>query len=249
MQIAANDPGLAHGVSRAAIATMARRSDALYQRLYRKSVPEISRILRKHFGELLLFEDIGRAVGSRANAVWLVLDGEGNELVPLRVGLRRGSLNVGAYRLRISAHCVARILQRTLHHADLKASGPMLLHHLAQASALVEADALRSGDSVQTSSPEGFVLWAPKCREGKSMLIARTWVSAELATERQRHACATWATVVDRKRRRLDARNTNSQARLLRRRRTLVACVGHVLQADRQRADAPHREARIQLDA
>ena len=82
-------------------------------------------------------------------------DAGAEDLVPLKISLRRSgrctSLIVGEYPLRVTKHTIARILQRTANVADIKSTGPMLLHHLAQAHKLVEADALRRGDRVQTS--------------------------------------------------------------------------------------------------
>jgi hypothetical protein len=54
LRIASNDPGLAHAASRAGIRALADRSAALYRQLRSKSFDEISRILRRHYGDLLL---------------------------------------------------------------------------------------------------------------------------------------------------------------------------------------------------
>ena len=203
LRIAGNDPGLAHAASRAGIEALANRSAALFARLRGKGVKDISRILRRHYGELLLVEQIGRAAGSRANGLWLVLDADrdGEGLVPLRIVLRYaygfGSLKVGEYALRLTAHTVARILQRSLHCAGIRAAGPMLLHHLAQASALIDGDALRHGDQVRTASPEGALLWEARRIDGKLILCGQTWIAADGADDaRLRAACAAWATEV-----------------------------------------------------
>jgi hypothetical protein len=54
-------------VSRAGIKALFDRSAAMYERLNRKGVKDICKILRRHFGALLLVEDIGQppAVGRR----------------------------------------------------------------------------------------------------------------------------------------------------------------------------------------
>ena len=172
LRIAGNDPTLAHAASRAGIVALADRSAALYERLYRKSVKEIARILRQHYGALLLIEEIGRAGGSRAHATWIVLDGgpAGEDLVPsahhASICRGYGELTVSNFSLRLTAHAVARILQRTLHHAEIRSAGPMLLHHVAQASALIEGDTLRRGDRVHTASPEGVLLWEARRVDG-----------------------------------------------------------------------------------
>ena len=73
-----------------AIRALANCSAALYERLHGASVKDVARILRRHFGELLLFEEIGCATGSRANGQWIVADADcdGEGLVPLRVHLQ-----------------------------------------------------------------------------------------------------------------------------------------------------------------
>ena len=207
LRVAPNDAGLAHAVSRAGIAALADRSAALYERLQGNSVKDISRILRRHFGELVLIEDIIRAIGSRANARWLVLDADrdGEGLAPLRVDVRYaggyGTLNVLEYKLRITRHTIARLVQRTLHHNIIAASGPILLHHLAQAHALVESGGLHYGDQVRTASPEGVLLWEVRRIDGELLLRAQTWVAAAMAgDERIREDCSTWATRVVRSR-------------------------------------------------
>jgi hypothetical protein len=179
LRIAPNDAGLARRGARRHRA-LADRSAALYARLHGRSVKEIARILRHHFGELVLVEQIERAVGSRASATWLVLDADrdGEGLVPLRVVLRYargyGGLRVGEYRLRLTAHMIARILQRTIGTADVRAVGPMVLHHLAQAHELVEAGSLHRGDQVRTASPDGALLWEVRRIDGKLILQGQT---------------------------------------------------------------------------
>ena len=193
-------------MSRAGIEALADRSAALYQKLHRKSVKDVSSILRRHFGDLVLVENIGRAIGSRANALWVVLDADrdGEGLVPLRVVVRYargfGELIVTEYRLRITGHTIARVVQRTLGHGDIKAAGPMLLHHLAQASEMVDGDTLRRGDEVRTASPEGALLWEARRIDGKLILRAQTWIAADGADDEQvRTDCAAWATRTQRR--------------------------------------------------
>jgi hypothetical protein len=206
LRVAPNDPTLAHVVARAGIEALADRSAALYERLHGQSVKDVARILRRHFCDLVLIEDIGRAIGSRANAVWVVLDADrdGEGLVPMRVVVRYahgfGGLTVTEYRLRITAHTVARVLQRTLGHGDIKAAGPMLLHHLAQAVEQFEAGTLRRSDQVRTASPEGALLWESRNVDGKLILRGQTWIAADNADDEQLRAdCATWATSVQRR--------------------------------------------------
>ena len=206
VRVAPNDPGLAHAVSRAGIGHLADRSAALYQKLHRKSVKDVSSILRCHFGGLVLIENIGRAIGSRANALWVVLDADrdGEGLVPLRVVVRYargfGALVVTEYRLRVTLHTVARILQRTLGHGDITAAGPLLLHHLAQAHEIVDAGTLHRGDLVRTASPEGALLWEARKIDGKLILRAQTWIAADNADDEQvRTDCAAWTTRTQRR--------------------------------------------------
>ncbi len=205
LRVAPNDPTLAHVVARAGIGALADRSAALYERLHGQGVKDAARILRRHFGDLVLVENIGRAIGSRANALWVVLDADrdGEGLVPLRVVVRYargfGGLTVTEYRLRITAHTVARVLQRTLGRADIKATGPMLLHHLGQAQELVDRDTLRLGDRVQTASSDGMLLWQARAVDAKLILQAKTWLAADNPDPRIGAACTEWATSVQRR--------------------------------------------------
>jgi len=127
-------------------------------------------------------------------------DRDGAGLVPLRVALRYsrgyGTLNVDEYKLRLTPHAVARILQRTLHLVNIRAAGPVLLHHLAQASELIEGGTLRVGDTARTASPQGALLWEARRIAGKQILRGQTWVSVDLADDELRAACAAWTTEV-----------------------------------------------------
>jgi hypothetical protein len=129
----------------------------------------------------------------------------------MRITLRRSGLChellIGEYALRITAHTAARILQRTLGHDDVRAIGPMVLHHLAQASHVIEGGTLHRGDQVRTASPEGALLWEARNVDGKLILRGQMWVAAGAAhDERLRADCSTWATTVHRSQRAIRAR-------------------------------------------
>ena len=136
-------PVLAHAVSRAGIAELADRSAALYARLYRKTVEECAGILQRHLGEAGAGggDEDGPALGSRSRAsvdrarrrprrrrTRAAARGRGAQFGPMRQETR-----VGEYPLRLTAHAVARLLQRTIGSGDVRAIGPLILHHLAQA--------------------------------------------------------------------------------------------------------------------
>lgn len=208
IRIAGNDPGLAHAVAGRAITTLRDRSKRMHERLFGMNVGQTARTLRAHFGELLLSENIIRATGSRARAAWVALDAglADDDLVPIRIGIqmvgaRYLGLTCDELRLRITAHTVARVLQRTTHDADIKSAGSILAHHVAQAAALIEGDTLRRGDEVRTASPEGALLWEVQQRiDGKLILQGQTWLAADTAAEASiRDACSKWATVVRRR--------------------------------------------------
>jgi hypothetical protein len=211
LRVAANDSSLAHGIARAGIDGLAAKSAALYDRLQRKTPAEISKILRRHFGDLLLLEEIEQRTRQqvKGESLWLVLDADaaGEELQPVRVVLRRSgfcySLHVAEYRLRFTRHALARLLQRTVNVGNIRATGRLLLDHVAQAGSLVDAGQVRGGDNVQTSTLEGVVLWTAKRNvAGKLLLIGKTWISSAMATETQAAACSRYTPVVTRRRRR-----------------------------------------------
>jgi len=200
VRIAGNDPALAHAVARHGIGKLGSRSERLRERLHGLTDKQAGRVLRAHFGDLLIAENLERLSGTRSCATWVALDAEGEDLVPVRIVLRRthhyceGS--VAALCLRLSSHCMARILQRTLHIGDVRASGSLLAWHIAEASRLIEADAVQVGDTVATASPEGALLWAayamPELR-----LHGQTWVAADTADDPGiRAACTAWRTIV-----------------------------------------------------
>ena len=206
LRIASNDPALAHGASRRGITTLRDKSVRMHARLHGLNVKQATKVIRAHYGDLLLSEIFTRESGTRARAQWNALDADpsGDDLVPVRITIQTINeyrvLTVDHFRIGITRHTLARILQRTLHHADIRAAGPMLLHHLGQATALIEGDTLRRGDQVRTASPEGVLLWEARRRDGKPILRAQTWISADGASdERLRAACAEWSTDVRRR--------------------------------------------------
>ncbi len=202
VRIAPNDSGLAHGAARAGIDALHDRSAALYARLHGKGVKDASRALRRHYGDLLLVEQIDRAAGSRARALWIALDADqaGEGLTPLRIAIRyargHGGLTVSEFPLRVTRHTIARLMQRSLNHADVAAAGPVLLHHLGEAAALIEGDTLRRGDRVRTASRTGAVLWKARAIDGKLILQGQTWLDASNADPGIGAACAEWRTDV-----------------------------------------------------
>ena len=85
LRVAPNDPGLAHGGARFAIAELADRVKDLELRLNGLQIKHASRLLHQYYGPMMLAEDIVRATGSRARASWVVLDSDGDVLVALLI--------------------------------------------------------------------------------------------------------------------------------------------------------------------
>ncbi len=178
-----------HAASRHGIDSLRAKSDRLPTRLRGKSIEQISALLRRHYGDLLLAENIEAPTGNRAarraasilDGVWIALDAVSEaELTPIKIVVQRHGcytdLRIDTFRLRITAHTVARVLQRSLHTADIKVAGPVLAWHVAQAATLLDGDGLRPGDRVKTTSPEGELRWEARPDGSKLRLRGQTWI-------------------------------------------------------------------------
>ena len=160
IRIAGNDPTLAHAIAKREVSTLDRRSAKLFDRIVKMSGKQAHAAIRAHYGDLLLHEDVKRLNGSRQRATWWVLDAdEGtDDLVVAMILLRME----GDYRtwdaqrmgVSMSHHCVARILQRTVGHDNVRAAGEMLRQHVTVAGNGLITD-MKIGDRYVTASKEG----------------------------------------------------------------------------------------------
>ena len=185
LRVAPNDPALAHGHARFAIAELADRVRHLERRLIALSVKDASRVLRQCYGPMVLCENIVRATGSRARATWVALDSDGDELVPLCI--RRWNhgnfarLTADALPIRIRRHALARLFQRTAGVADMGAVAPLLTPHVTAALVAVAAGVV-DGQRLTTQSPAGQMIWQAVARpDGEPFLHARTWLAPDAA--------------------------------------------------------------------
>ncbi len=153
------------------------------------TVSEVSKLLRGHFGPLLIYENIARPHGSRARAQWLVLDAElrptpgQDDLVVCKVTLDKTGFRTELAPVRVSQHVVARIFQRTLNHGGLR-NVALLSGHVAVAIQLVLEGSLAVGDDVSTATADGALLWRALAgrKPGTVLLRGMTWV-ADMAAD------------------------------------------------------------------
>jgi hypothetical protein len=75
-------------------------------------------------------------------------------------------------------HTVARIFQRTLNHAELRAVGEVLYEHIS--NALQYCNKQEDPTTFRTVTTEGVVIWK---RDEENDLFAKTWISRETAIE------------------------------------------------------------------
>jgi hypothetical protein len=194
VRIASNDPALGRAMATRGLDALAAQSWRIRAQLRGLDVKRAAKMLRRHYGPLLLSEHISGADGG-----WVALDSLDDELIPVRIARRqvgaRGVYSLAEFRLRISRHAVARVLQRTVHDPDVKLVGRVLAHHVAQASARLD-DELRPGDQVTTTSPDGALVWMADSMP-TLVLRARTWLGAETAIDPEiRAACLAWRAIV-----------------------------------------------------
>jgi hypothetical protein len=192
LRIAANDPGLAHALTRHAVVRGGeRRCDRLLASVGRgtASVAGLSRVLRRTYGPLLAWEHIARLDGTRAKGEWVILteDGGGG-FVPVHVKASRAGLATHELALHFTPHAVARLAQRTIGAADMQRIGPVLVRHLLLVLDFIEKHKLWPA-SFHTATPEGVFLWK---HSEHSELVAGTWLGAAGAADPQVRAdCAT----------------------------------------------------------
>lgn len=192
VRIARNDPGLAHALSSAEIKKLKLGSGKVFARLSNSmSTSEISRLLRGHFGALLLGEHIARAHGTRAQAYWILLDAVANDsqypddLAAVMVKKSKVGVQDVSLPVQLSSHVVARFFQRTLGHGDLRGVA-LLEQHVRVAIESVAAHTLKIGDDMATATSEGALLWRTLSWHRIAhpvRLRAMTWIAADTAVD------------------------------------------------------------------
>ena len=177
-------PHLAQGAARHGIGTLRARSDRLRLRLRGLTVRQAGRLLREHFGDLLIAENILRPTGSRAHGIWVALDAAGEELAPIRIVIRQGGregsvacCRSGLLRIASREFCSARSTSAMCGRAGRSSRGTS-----AEAARLIDEGTVQAGDSVTTSSPEGALLWAAYATPVLG-LHGQTWVAADTAAD------------------------------------------------------------------
>jgi len=192
VRIARNDPALAHAMAAHELERLDKRSHKVFSSLRDwMTVEQISRLLRNHFGGLVLRDNVIRAHGSRAQAYWLLLDTVDardsefvNDLTVLRVGKWKGRIVIGRIPVQVSSHVVARFFQRTLGHSDLQGIA-LLARHIERGIHLTSDNVVSVGDGVITATPEGALMWRaiPRHVTEGVRLRATTWIAAETAVD------------------------------------------------------------------
>lgn len=189
------DDGLAHGFVRSASRIDAARAANLQDDvLDSRTVPAFKRNLERAYPGLVVSVKVYRAAGSRAHASGIVLEAEadgGYRLVgfSFRAGYH-GRRN--ALPLRVTAHCLARILQRS--HGTTDTVGALRRtagNHICGASngvlVLRNTASLREALGV-TILGDGAEL---HCAVEGGLLVARTWLAArDLAPGSERRRLA-----------------------------------------------------------
>lgn len=153
------------------------------------TVGEVSKLLKAHFGSLLIYEKIIRPHGSRAEAHWLVLDAPLTasrypDLAVVMVLLDKHGFRTVRLPVAMSWHTVARFFQRTSGHSDLQHIA-LLNRHVTEALTLLLDRAVQDGDDVATASNEGALLWRAQADPGSGpvRLHADTWIGVESAAD------------------------------------------------------------------
>lgn len=179
-RIAANDPTLAHVMANGQIKRLRDETQKLVERLQslqgKTSVRDGAQMLKKHFGKLLLIEDVVRLSGSRPKGRWLALDANvdgGSDMVVVLVGIDRHGWTCRDTLLRLSSHAVARLMQRTTGSSSLDRFAEVLHHHIV--SVLPVSASILSGHRITSVSRSGAMIWLPY--EGG--LRGTTWLAAD----------------------------------------------------------------------
>jgi len=175
LRIARNDPALAHAAARGEVRNLRAGTALLIKRLERMTPKQGAVAVAVHFGPLVLLEQVTRVIGSRPKGRWLVLDAalDGHDLVLLRIEMDKYGWSVTEGHMRLSSHCVARLAQRTLGTADIRAAASVLRLHCA--AALINGRDVIDGGTLFTCTADGALIWRRQAPD----LYAATWLAAD----------------------------------------------------------------------
>lgn len=188
IRIAPNDPVLAHSMARSVMSRESVRDAQTWTTLCGlRGVKPLRRAITKRYGNRMLIEHVMRESGSRARAIWTVLDfsceREHLWLADIEYDERTGRTALNWRGVGITEHCVARIIQRTVGSATVEAFQPLLLGHLTSALRAIRSSMAIPGERVLTFSLDGCIAWdLMQYTDGRS-IIGKTWISAGLAVE------------------------------------------------------------------
>ena len=170
MKIAKNDPALAHSQAKRMLQT---RSTQVLKK--NPSAKQAYEYFAQLYGDDMLYSDITREKGSRANWRIMYLTWESDEVCVKLCQHKNSTLAIRTF-VRITHHALARMLQRTIGSADY-ASVRLLCKRLG----LNVLDGVRNGEEPSTFQNCAFADGALLGEYVDSVLIYKTWVSADNA--------------------------------------------------------------------
>lgn len=188
LRIAPNDPVLAHALAKRVMTAERARDDATWESIKMLTgVKPLRRAITRRYGNRFLVENVKRENGSRASAVWTVLDFAGEPgqlwLMDIEFDARAGRTAVVWRGIGVTEHLVARMMQRTIFAATVESLRPLLLAHFALAHIARRNAKTEVGVRVLSFTRDGCIAWdVAEQPEGRT-LIGRTWISAGLAVE------------------------------------------------------------------
>jgi len=195
---------LAHAAARSELERASESTRRVWERAKQgKTLGAAFKILRGHFSDLVLQENVKRPVGSRAlgDLMLIVLNFDGAEIVQVRWDgrLEGQKLYVLDGGVEVNLHAIARAMQRSVHRDDLLAAARVLRQHLWKLSC-VEAELRRRlvpGTDFELSGCGGALLGeivAPVDNEFPfPRFRVKTWVPVDLCfddAQRERYAGA-----------------------------------------------------------
>jgi hypothetical protein len=187
-KIASNDATLAHAAAYGQIKQLRGDTKLLFNRVHaldgKTSVREGARLVEAHFGKLVVFRDIDRLKGSRPRARWMALDANvdgGSDMVAILVSVDSYGWSVRDLSIRLAAHTVARLMQRTTRHSSLQLFGAVLRDHIL--AVLPKAADLDDGHTLTTATGAGALIWVPH-NDGVRGVRGVTWLGADIIVDR-----------------------------------------------------------------
>jgi hypothetical protein len=181
--ISANDSTLAHAAAFGRIKQLRGDTKRLFDKVHdldgKTSVRDGAKLVEAHFGKLIVFTDIDRLRGSRPRARWMALDANvdgGSDMVAILISVDSHGWSVRDLSIRLAAHTVARLMQRTTKHSSLQRFGAVLRDHIL--AVLPKASELEDGYTLTTATGAGALIWIPH-DDGVRGVRGVTWLGAE----------------------------------------------------------------------